>query len=162
MRCTHWKAGLITSTSEPCPYCELAALKQGQGEPVLFMFDVDGRHYTGKTREACQAMLRASLIDDVAEITALFTSAPTPGTPEGWQPPDTAPKDSTLLLLLVEPEQCATEDGPLCRTIGGNNFDNDGVDRWQFAGWDWCNDRFIDGIGKVLGWMPLPAAETLP
>lgn len=53
------------------------------GEPVLFMFAVDGRYYTGKTEAACRAMLRASLIDDVTEVIPLYASAPT--IPEGWQ-----------------------------------------------------------------------------
>lgn len=28
MSCAHWKAGLITNTSEPCPYCELDAANE--------------------------------------------------------------------------------------------------------------------------------------
>jgi hypothetical protein len=75
---------------------------------------------------------------------------------QNWFHPDTAPKDNTLLLLLVIPDDHATEDAPICRTIGGNNLANDGLDQWQFAGWNWCQDEFTQGTGSVIGWLPLP------
>lgn len=78
-----------------------------------------------------------------------------------WLPIEIAPKDNTLLLLLVEPDDHATEDAALCRTIGGNNLDNDGDDRWQFAGWCWSHDHFTEGTGKVIGWLPLPEAANV-
>ena len=75
---------------------------------------------------------------------------------QNWFHPDSAPKDNSLLLLLVIPDDHATEDAPVCRTIGGNNFINDGLDQWQFAGWCWSHDHFNQGTGTVIGWLPLP------
>ncbi|GKS96917.1 hypothetical protein [Acidovorax sp. SUPP2825] len=76
---------------------------------------------------------------------------------EQWRPMETAPKDGTLLRLLVEFEHHATEDGEGPQpTIGSNTWDNHhDFDEWQFAGWDWCQDRYTQGVGKPVGWLPL-------
>ncbi|AWK98658.1 hypothetical protein C6Y50_01385 [Stutzerimonas stutzeri] len=78
---------------------------------------------------------------------------------------DTAPRDGTLVQLLVEFDEHATEDtdGP-APTIGANNYDNDGEDRWQFAGWCWSHDHFTEGHGTPVGWLPIgaPIAQTAP
>lgn len=75
------------------------------------------------------------------------------------RPMETAPRDGTVIRLLVR-----FEDHPLIDdnsepmwTIGGNTFDNTGqdADLWQFAGWDWTHDRFTEGTGKPVGWLPL-------
>lgn len=80
-----------------------------------------------------------------------------------WQPMNTAPRDGTLVLLLIAPD-CPVdarlnplEDtaGP-SRTIGHNNYDNDGENLWQFAGWSWCHDHYTEGKGTPLAWQPLP------
>ncbi|UYK82273.1 hypothetical protein NG829_08285 [Xanthomonas sacchari] len=72
------------------------------------------------------------------------------------RPMDTAPRDGTMLRLLVEFTDHATEDthGPAW-TIGANNFDDSGDDLWQFAGWCWTHDHFTEGKGKPVGWLPL-------
>jgi len=76
-------------------------------------------------------------------------------------PMESAPKDGTLLRLLVDFEDHATEDSAEpCWTIGGNSLDNTGVDLWQFVGWNWTHDCFTDGVGKPVGWLPMLA--TLP
>lgn len=82
-------------------------------------------------------------------------------TTEGWNDPATAPKDGTVLHLLVRPGQ---EDlDPLTsfhdsrdpyETIGFNQLTDTGEDVWQFAGWDWCHDRITEGDGEVIGWRP--------
>lgn len=76
-----------------------------------------------------------------------------------WQPMDTAPKDGTLVLLLIAPSEerdHALEDtAEASRTIGHNNFDNDGEDRWQFAGWCWSHDHYTEGEGMPSAWAPL-------
>ncbi|WP_312903574.1 hypothetical protein [Stutzerimonas nitrititolerans] len=83
----------------------------------------------------------------------------------GWQDMATAPRDGTLVQLLVEFDEHATEDtdGP-APTIGANNYDNDGEDRWQFAGWCWSHDHFTEGHGTPVGWLPIaaPIAQTAP
>lgn len=73
-----------------------------------------------------------------------------------WRPMDTAPRDGTVLRLLVEFTEHATEDSPdPAPTIGANNFDNTGEDEWQFAGWCWTHDHFTQGKGKPVGWLPM-------
>ncbi|MDH1681100.1 hypothetical protein N5E30_05820 [Pseudomonas chengduensis] len=77
-------------------------------------------------------------------------------TTEKFLPMDSAPKDGTLVRLLVEFEANSIDDGegPFA-TIGANNYDNDGQDRWQFVGWCWRHDHFTDGTGKPVGWLPM-------
>ncbi len=78
-----------------------------------------------------------------------------------WHPIETAPRDGTMLRLLVDFEDHATEDsaGP-SPTIGANNFDNDGEDAWKFAGWCWTHDHFTEGTGMPIGWLPYYADAT--
>lgn len=72
-----------------------------------------------------------------------------------WRDVDTAPRDGTMLRLLVRFEEHSTEDAEEAATIGANNYDNDGEDRWQFAGWCWDHDHFTEGKGEVVGWLPM-------
>jgi hypothetical protein len=69
---------------------------------------------------------------------------------------DTAPRDGTMLRLLVQFEDHATEDTDApAWTIGANSFDDTGEDLWQFAGWCWTYDHFTEGKGTPVGWLPL-------
>jgi Lar family restriction alleviation protein len=81
-----------------------------------------------------------------------------------WQDMATAPRDGTMLRLLVEFSEHSTEDEDQAPTIGANNAENDGEDRWQFAGWCWSHDHFTEGNGTPVGWLPLldapPAAQV--
>jgi hypothetical protein len=81
---------------------------------------------------------------------------------EQWHPMETAPKDGTLLRLLVEFEDHATEDGEGPQpTIGANTWDNHhDFDEWQFAGWNWEQDCYTQGVGKPVGWLPMLAAPA--
>jgi hypothetical protein len=74
-----------------------------------------------------------------------------------WRDMATAPKDGTLLRLLVDFEHHATEDGEGPQpTIGSNTWDNHhDFDEWQFAGWNWEQDCYTQGIGKPVGWLPM-------
>ena len=72
-----------------------------------------------------------------------------------WRDMATAPRDGTMVRLLVEFTEHATEDADHAPTIGANNFENDGEDRWQFAGWCWSHDRFTQGQGEPIGWLPM-------
>lgn len=78
---------------------------------------------------------------------------------ESPRPMETAPRDGTMVRLLVEFIDHAIEDcvGPAW-TIGANNDDNVGDDErtgWQFAGWCWTHDHFTNGLGMPVGWLPL-------
>src|SRR5690606_942024 len=81
------------------------------------------------------------------------------------RPIETAPRDGTIIRLLVEFEDHATEDteGPAW-TIGHNSRDNTGDDEWQLAGWCWNHDHYTEGRGKPVGWLPMvdPLASTPP
>ena len=82
--------------------------------------------------------------------------------PDGYNPMKTAPRDGTIVRLLVEFEDNPLENDnskPLW-TIGGNSFENTGEELWQFAGWNWTHDCFVDGIGKPIGWLPLVDAAS--
>lgn len=72
-----------------------------------------------------------------------------------WRDMDSAPRDGTLLRLLVEFDEHSTEDSDQAPTIGANNFDHDGLDEWKFAGWCWTHDHFTEGKGTPVGWLPL-------
>lgn len=72
------------------------------------------------------------------------------------RPMDAAPRDGTMVRLLVEFTEHATEDTARpAWTIGANNHDHDGEDAWMFAGWCWTHDHFTEGKGTPIGWLPL-------
>ncbi len=81
----------------------------------------------------------------------------------GWRDMGSAPKDGTMIRLLVEFEDNATEDdgGPSI-TIGFNSLGNDQIDKWNFAGWCWTHDRFTGGIGTPIRWLPLADGTEQP
>ena len=78
------------------------------------------------------------------------------GTP--WKTMNLAPKDGTIVKLKIQDtkESVAenrTEDSHIWTTIGMNNYDNDGEDHWEWAGWHWEQDHFTRGRGgKVIAW----------
>jgi hypothetical protein len=88
----------------------------------------------------------------------------TQGSGMAWQPIASAPKDGTLLLLLLDADndrRHPLEDtAGASRTVGHNNFDHDGVDEWCFAGWTWEQDYYVQGEGNPVAWMHYPAALT--
>ncbi|HFK2947307.1 TPA: hypothetical protein ACGY8F_002265 [Stenotrophomonas maltophilia] len=77
----------------------------------------------------------------------------------GPRPMNTAPRDGTMVRLLVLFDDHATEDknGPAW-TIGANTFQANGENLWQFAGWCWTHDHFTEGKGTPVGWLPLTGA----
>lgn len=77
------------------------------------------------------------------------------------RPMETAPKDGSMVLLLVEHDGTSFEDSDEPGwTIGFNNLGNTGEDTWQFAGWDWCQDNYTQGVGKPVAWLPMLAAAA--
>lgn len=79
---------------------------------------------------------------------------------------ESAPKDGTLIRLLVDYRSDdaagALEDAAEAWTIGFNNLRDTGDDEWQLAGWNWSQDCFSEGHGKVIGWLPFhgPAPQA--
>jgi hypothetical protein len=85
------------------------------------------------------------------------------GQARDWMPMETAPKDGTMLRLLVQFDENATEDSAEpCPTIGANSFVHSGEDVWQFAGWNWEQDCFDEGVGTPVGWLPLLDVQAAP
>lgn len=89
-------------------------------------------------------------------IAALAAMPAKCATSVGWNEMESAPKDGTMLRLLVRPDReefTAFHDSlaPF-ETIGFNNLENTEEDLWEFAGWDWSQDCFITGRGEVIGW----------
>lgn len=71
------------------------------------------------------------------------------------RPMETAPRDGTMVRLLVDFDEHSTEDGlDPAWTIGA--ITNDELDaEFQFAGWCWDHDHFTEGKGKPVGWLPM-------
>lgn len=77
-------------------------------------------------------------------------------------PIETAPRDGTLLRLLVDytdEGENPLEDKYQAWTIGLNQFSDTGEDVWDFAGWSWEQDCFTAGVGKVIGWLPFHSSS---
>lgn len=81
---------------------------------------------------------------------------------------ETAPRDDTMVRLLVVYEDRDAHDYPLndddwdrpegAWTIGFNGFDHHGEDEWIICGWDMSQDRWTYGRGRIIGWLPYEAA----
>lgn len=69
-------------------------------------------------------------------------------------------RDETVLLLVdYRDGDHPLDDALVAITIGHNNDHNAGEGEeqgWQFAGWCWCHDHYVEGKGAPIGWMPLP------
>lgn len=78
-----------------------------------------------------------------------------PAQPTTWKPINTAPRDGTIIRLLVEFKENSLEDtSDSVQTIGHSNSDHDQENEWQFAGWCWTHDIYTQGKGVPIGWLP--------
>ncbi len=108
----------------------------------------------------CELLVSASRITNADGMGEVYihpvarTGVPTP------LPMDTAPRDGTMIRLLVRFTEHSTEDAEQAWTIGANGFDNDGEDVWKFAGWCWTHDHFTEGQGMPIGWLPMLDSAT--
>ena len=83
---------------------------------------------------------------------------------------ETAPKNGQLISLLVDhtvaPTWTPFEDENIGWTIGFNSYEHTGDDLWEIVGWDWQQDEYANGTGKILGWRPfdtvVPSEYTNP
>jgi hypothetical protein len=78
----------------------------------------------------------------------------------------TAPKDGTLVWLFIDYEGAdqftALQDNLQAWTIGFNQLADTEIDEWEIVGWDWEQDHFRNGEGKILGWEHLNAPPLRP
>ena len=148
----------------PCPFCG------GEAARV----DIEDGENAGGSCVCCKKCNASGNLEfEFKEnfITAWNTRTPTPApnaAAVNFSPMETAPKDGTMLRLLVDYSGDGAnplEDATQAWTIGFNNLADTEDDVWQFAGWSWEQDCFTEGHGEVIGWLPLhtiPAAETTP
>lgn len=84
------------------------------------------------------------------------------------QPMGEAPRDGTMLRLWVRYPEGGSwtplDDARESWTVGFNNRDNTGDDRWQVVGWCWSHDHLIEASDdvEVLGWLPFHGERPLP
>lgn len=86
----------------------------------------------------------------------------------GFWPLDTWDRRDDPVLLLVDysadDADHPLEDAELAVTIGHNDDHHVGDDEgvgWQFAGWCWTHDHYVEGKGKVIGWLPITPSRAL-
>lgn len=74
------------------------------------------------------------------------------------RPALTAPQDGTLVRLLLdysdEENWTPLEDEMQAWTIGYNTLADTGEDEWIIVGWNWSQDCWCEGSGKIIGWLP--------
>jgi|GEM_PF-3506629 len=96
---------------------------------------------------------------DAINVVPVYAAPPAQGIDLAARPMDTAPRDGTLVRLLVDFDENAIEDSISATwTIGACNDDNVSEGArigWQFAGWCWTHDHFTEGTGTPVGWLPL-------
>lgn len=73
-----------------------------------------------------------------------------------WNSMKSAPKDGTIVRLLVRFEtNQLDDDDEVSATIGTNGCENDCIDEWKIVGWCWSHDCFTSATGEPIGWLPL-------
>lgn len=125
--------------------------------------------------EAEWQLIMTALDEIEAEVSKPDTTPAASSIPvEQPLPMDTAPKDHTIVRLLVDFSEPGDErkgswvpltDDDQSWTIGFNGFDDTEIDEWQFVGWSWSQDCFLDcqspAHGKVIGWLPFSQTHSI-
>lgn len=101
----------------------------------------------------------AAALADTADPSETARHYALAGAAPEWLPMRTAPRDGTLLRLLVRFKENSTEACDTAPTLGLNGFHFSEVDEWQFAGWCRKHDEFTAGKGTPVGWLPLFEAQ---
>lgn len=151
-----WKSHAEAMERERDYYRQRVRTLDEHQEGQVWYWQDDGGDHLESMVGSLPVVIRADQLRALLAVAAR-PQADAGAVPEGWLPMETAPKDGTLVRLLVEFEDHATEDGEEPQpTIGSNTWDNHHeFDEWQFAGWDWCQDRYTQGIGTPIGWLPM-------
>ncbi len=101
-----------------------------------------------------------TLADALCEIGCSQCRAHPPAEAATWQPIESAPKDGTSVLLLIDPQDSAhsLHDDSFVVSIGSYGVEGGAeVDpTWCFAGWSWSHDEYVRGKGTPTHWQPLP------
>ena len=110
-------------------------------------------------KEATDKMIKAGLTNyahcNIDKFyNQLLAAAPQPEELSPWLPIESAPKDGTDILLLIENSSNPMQDELQSVSIGAFNIADD--NEWTFAGWHWEQDCYERGDGTPIGWLPLP------
>ncbi|TXN33939.1 hypothetical protein [Methylobacterium sp. WL19] len=95
-------------------------------------------------------------------LSAALAHPPQGGERDGWKPISEARHDCTLYELEVPSDGKGLRDAETSITVGSNNGDHDGEDRLTYAGWSWCQDRYIHMDTADGAPMPIRFREIRP
>jgi len=123
-------------------------------EDELLGIDEDWTAYSALLADRRDPAVLAALPEVQAMIAAAYEV----------RPALTAPRDGTLVRLLLdyseEENWVQLEDKIQAWTIGYNTLADTGDDEWIIVGWDWSQDCWCEGSGKIIGWLPFVPQAT--
>lgn len=154
-----WRAWQAALSAQPSP--------GGQGDALLESLVARWRNHAEEIGVSgnllCQKIANCTM-RHAAELQAALATRQPVGQPVPREM-ETAPRDGTMVRLLVQFEENPTEDSfEPAWTIGACNDDNVGEDErvgWKFAGWCWTHDHFTEGKGTPVGWLPLIDSQAV-
>ena len=133
--------------TNPTTPAEPATLSGEDLDHAAYMLNAEYRRQTGGLLAHSAARACASTVLNAARPTTPAEPATLSGEGESFNDLADAPKDGSLVRLLVdysgEDADHALEDTTgLSWTVGFNNLSNTEEDTWQFVGWSWQSDCF--------------------